>query len=581
MIRQKLHIHVHSPLLIGGYSSHRPSIDKASARLREDDPGSCFIPGSAIKGALRITLESLLRGLGHEPQAPINTPEYQADGSDFVNQIFGNSDFEGLLRVGAATLVEGALSEAVRPGIGVDRHTGSVLEKRLFFHQTAMPSKTTVLECELEWRERPSEEQLDLFASCVQATDQIGGGAARGCGRVRLELGEIQETPLPGPASSCAPVAGRATLLLEFESPFHIGDQMSADFYQASLVYVPGSTLRGALGTALAERGAAGMPVFFRFFGLDDGSRGVSISDALPTKHESHRDFAATLTPLCFQPAKGSSGGPRHNVLPRLLALASHLEMHAGAAPSPTPASVRRESHGQLVPGAALLAAPPKRVWTRVSLDRHTLSARDRMLHSLELTDATRHDAWRFLAEVSGLDDECLALLSRLDGQELRLGHGRSVGLGRARLRVRPWNPPIRTVTQRLEQFQEQVQSEQSRLGIVTPPQHKWLPLLLLTPFPASPSLPHPLGDVDGLSLHRAFTQTQLLSGWDLQVRQQRARRWAFTAGSVFVYQIPPDTSPESLSHWEERGAQGLPGEDPLGYGRFAVVPERLLESKI
>ena len=131
-------------LLVGGHDAPRFGGDRATAR---DEDGRPVIPASALRGALWLELERLLRGRG-EPACSANAggEEGEADCGCGVCRLFGREGGgRGTLRLEDGRLeeavvgAEAAVADHLRPRVGVSRRTRAVVDRHLGFFETTAP----------------------------------------------------------------------------------------------------------------------------------------------------------------------------------------------------------------------------------------------------------------------------------------------------------------------------------------------------------------------------------------------------------------------------------------------------------
>ncbi len=609
-----------SALLVGGHSEGRRGGDRATARDLEERP---IIPASALRGALRIELERLLRGLDPKSTAcSANRPEPAAGLEPCrcpVCRLFGaEGSTTGSLRLEDALLpAEVAPPEAdLRPGVGVGRRTRTVVAKHLTFAETSgvlnaggrrmafRAAARLVPRGTQDDATSLAEDWRNLALACA-ALNGLGGGKARGLGWVQCSLDPPNLPSAAGsagaadelPAESAAPLpSGTASVRLRFEAlaPLHLGQGRPIAFFQRSLRHAPGSTVRGALAFALLEHGLA-------------------------------RDGDAALAAL-FSPSSGASFGAART---------------AGDVPSATRRRCRAQGHvfddlvGELVrraaaakglalavsgqgvciqPGckASKLVAEPRRdgtrgpvvrVRTRTALNRLTGTAMDRKLYSLEALEPSvprpgvsgSYDPLVLEAEVHGLPAETLSLLASLDGREAWLGAKRSRGMGRCRVTLQPcseedaaaargriealgvaleeaWSAVQRTAGERLQD--PFLAPDRVPLAIVL--QEPWAPAADGPDLTQGPLAEH------GTELIDAFLSTSEEGRFGANEASwygapEHVRRGeeppvrTAAAGSVYVYSVARGELEARLGDWLARGRAGSGLHGEIGWGRFVI----------
>lgn len=219
----ELGIRAEGPILVRGPDAFVPDApDMAFIRMPTPDGEVPYLPGSSLKGVLRSGAEMLLRGLGTEACVPMDTRPPGGCGRCFACLAFGSSS-----RGAAVILVgdgmpwpPGATDEerrraaaatearrAVRTGVAIDRHTGSVAGGQLFDMEvlagpTFFPTITA---------RNPEERDLAIVAAALDLLDagilRIGSGTTKGLGRVRVEPRKVR-VAAADPDLSRRPLAG-------------------------------------------------------------------------------------------------------------------------------------------------------------------------------------------------------------------------------------------------------------------------------------------------------------------------------------------------------------------------------------
>lgn len=555
------------PLLLGGWSGDSTA-DVASARRATVQGERFFVPGSALRGAMRLAFEQVLRGAGLPACAPSGAPGAGGACDCRVCRLFGKVGQSGLVQIGAAELAaesRGELQPMLRYGVALDRYTGSVAEHRLFQQRVAMPVGDVELHAELSFTRRPTAAELEDLRLAASLVESIGRGSGRGLGRVQVDVAEGRRPAAARPVGGEDPSA--LVLWLEPLAPFHVGNGRSRPFFLATEGYVPGAAVRGAIGTSLAVAGEEGAPEFRRLLGLD-GQVGASFGDALPC-----RPGQATIRPRSAVRCRGcrkTSHAPLWEAM---------VGSEAGVA-----SGVLFPKHGRCLhcgertaPVEPLLSLP-RRLWTRVAIDRHTAAAADQRLHAMEVVDPAAMEAAAgsvgLRCEVRGLDASSAALLARLHGLELQIGHGRGVGLGRMRVRCEPAPQDV--------DVEERRRRIDGKLAALRAPRSSssggWTILMATGPWTRECGGEHPLVGSPEARWERCYPVRGVVSGFDLLLQKERQRRWAWLPGTVFVYRH--DVAP-AASWLRDLVAVGQRGSGPgacRGEGRFEVNPSVFLQ---
>jgi len=608
-----------SALAIGGQTASTRGADKATAR---DARGRLVVPASALRGALRIELERLLRGRdGDLAVCSANRAVSAGTAAPCgcaVCRLFGEeTGATGTLRLEDAIWAgddpEAARGAAVRPQVAVSRLTGTAVDQLLGFVETGplflgggalFRAEALLLSFPGDGPARLAEDERNLRAACA-ALNAIGGGRTRGLGWVECAL----EVPPPASAGTSAPAVSRAavrldgvtTLALRFaaRAPLHFGAGRPIGFFQPTLRHAPGSAVRGAVAFSLLERGlSADDPRFAR---LAAGG-GVSFGSAR----------AAGDVPSATRRKCRAAGHVFDDLVGELV---RREAARRGLALAGRRACIHPECRA-----AKLLAWPWRagareltvRVRTRTALNRRTGTSMDRKLYSLEVLEpvvgATEPEEGMDLAltaSLRGLDPELVSLVAALDGGDLWLGGKRSKGLGRCRLTLAPEAAADAGGAMALARgLAAAVAEAWDALGaaaggpLVPFLPAGELPLAIALDEPWCPDgvlgepgdalargpladLASPADGAPGLRLVDAFVSfadegrfganeaRRYGAGADLT--GERPPRLAAAPGSTYVYAVPAGVLAARLPAWLDLGRLGSGLDRELGWGRFRV----------
>lgn len=306
--------------LIGGYSATMAGVHKSHAqhpslnprtpprrgasealehRVDDRDNGQpvAYLPATAMRGALRMTLEAVLRGAGHsacargsgiDPAAagsaaaatpdatPTSLPHAtpctlgEAGAPCLPCRLFG-TQADGL-RPGAhafSALVLGDASPAstvawsMRPGVSVTRSSRSANENRLFMQRAPTGAAGRPLRFVAHGRLIDPTLKPNLEAA-VRATTHIGAGQSRGFAHAVLDL-DWHDAPTsserdPAATSAAIPSAEDTSsdhrdlqIQVTLQTPALIGTAIVDQNFRESRAELPGSAVRGAIGFTLAE----------------------------------------------------------------------------------------------------------------------------------------------------------------------------------------------------------------------------------------------------------------------------------------------------------------------------------------
>lgn len=589
--------------LIGGHSADTGG---AHAKHAVDRAGRPFVPSTAIRGALRETLEALLRGDGqaacvggdgHDPAAENTTEperdEAAADGKDGQDQpatppepvpctlddgarcaacrLFGTRRdglpagervFSGLV-LGDARLDSGRVDWYDRPGVAVSRARRSAHEKSLFFHKVPVGRD---LRFKAAGRLRVPELK-PLLEAAARATTHVGAGRSRGLSRVEMHI-DWREDEAPAPAALRAD--GDVHVQVTLRAPACIGTAVVERNFRDTRGEVPGATVRGAIGFALAE--LLGEDDDAGFQALVDGERGAHFGYLHPV--DDRADTAAEIMgPLPITAAACKHEGRAHGVIDTLLdRLALALVESAPEAARVSEGALSRcercESPLRSAAGSRRAHGPPAtRTVTRVSMDRARGSARDGDLFTQVLLET----GTRLEGTIRNIPDPGREALARALGSgRISLGRGAAMGWGRADIEVSQVRLPA-PVRDRGEAFERALAGRLAETGLAGDIAKRLVPVTLLSP------LVPPEGGEDGERLlidelgakrclfkARRFTRE---GGWD-QRRGTMEPLLVPAAGGVFVLELKGGTWRDVATRIEALERHGAGERRHQGYGQ-------------
>lgn len=257
-----------SGVLIGGQTSSL-TMDKVTAQRMDVGDKPPYLPASALKGAMRIEFERLLRSW----QVPVQVPV--CDGSNpktmcrptnepcLACSLFGTFGRRpGKLRFHDAMLTSGWRpgSFEMRTGVSLSRALRRAQPQRLFdFEATPAGLK---FEAFITVLEKLSPQEKDLFEKALGWWQQeglsIGGSRSRGMGKLRLRVDPIQDETIKKPPTFSGQVDHRWLYLITFSpegEPVRVSPPKPSPYFLRSYPFIPGSTIRGALAYALLREG--------------------------------------------------------------------------------------------------------------------------------------------------------------------------------------------------------------------------------------------------------------------------------------------------------------------------------------
>lgn len=581
-----LTIKARGSLLIGGGDV----ADGLHGAHTSDRRGRPLVPASALRGALRETLEALLRGVdlpacdagrGHPPSLRGDETSRACaldDGRPCVAcRLFGGGreklldnarEFSSLV-LGDGTLAGDTTREwMVRPGVAVGRRQRSAEENRLFLRRTTATGAVFVAEGFLR-----DDSLRREFAAAVAATTHIGAGRSRGQARVDLTLvwGEVAaQKPLELPE-------GDVVLRLTLRSPTTLGVPLAKENLRDTRRDIPGSALRGAIGFALAAVVADPDhdPGFQALVEEDHGARFGFLSPVTGAPTNAPTGRLPLTSQRCKQ--RDREHGLHDDLLDRIATALITDAKQVASVQSALRASKcakcgkpLRSAHGF----RRCDAEPRVRVATRASIARGTASVRDGAL----FTEVYLEPGNVFEGRVRGVSDDAREMLAR--GLSLPLSIGRARGAGRGRASVELVTvAPRASVASRAERFEAALTRHLARCKLPETTARRLVTLTFLTPCVASivdhdewsglaATLPERLRDATPLVRVRRFVRE---GSWDQRTGQMHAWQ-AIAAGSVYVLELPEGLrSSDVLDELAEIERAGLGTRRHQGYGEVLV----------
>lgn len=592
-----LEITLQGHLLVGGGQASDLGVDLTTARRFDGRDWVPYLPATAVRGAVRLQLEALLRGADESAMSPYPS-ERDPGPVDPVARLFGYSgplrerggSLEGSLRFGDALPVnaQAALRAlAVRPGLEIDDELASAARAKLFFREVAEVSREPlVFRAPLEVYGVNDKDLRDLRAA-VAVTDAIGAGRAKGGGAVSIrwiEEGGSAVTTVTGDAA----MASRARLILTLKEPAHFGDGGAQGNHQATRKHIPGATVRGGVAWSLLRSGKLKpeSPEFRALF-LDERAP-VSFGDALLASEGT--------VPEILPATRREQRGPdkiQDDILIRELA---------------------RDRVNRLLAGKGLYLraddgddrfdpVPPRpekglvrRTRTRISIDRATGAAAEGRLFSIEhlepwlleeklLAEKEEEEPQpaRFVSIIEG--PGALRHLALLEGLPVLLGAGRNHGLGLVEVEVRfepePPLPGVDAVLALADAVERCAMRLARRAGLIdTEPALRSdvvpLALVALSDYvPSGAERRHPLAESGfaDLGLLREILHPGASGGYDQMPGRPPLKELvpAVGAGSVYVYGIERDRIPQFVTELLPALRRGVGRRRESGCGRFEL----------
>ncbi|WP_437623254.1 RAMP superfamily CRISPR-associated protein [Sorangium sp. So ce1151] len=569
-------------VMVGGYADVPEGLHGAHAR---DSSGRPILPATAIRGALRESLEALLRGAGlHACAAGTGlVPEaVQEVGARAVPctldegrrcipcRLFGTQRaaidegerrFSGLV-LGEALPVSGENAWLVQPGVAIGRNARSAEENRLFLRRVPAPSRALRFVAQGRLLDAELERSFD---AAVRATSHLGSGRSRGMARVEMALRWLEDT---APAPVALPAEGDVRLRVTLRSPTSIGVPIASDGLRDTRLEVPGAALRGAVGFALAEALPDPTDPAFQALVAEEGAHFGFLYPVDDAADEPGAPLPITAVACKYEQRK-------HGVVDTLL---DRLAIeHASSAAHAS--GVERTALSRCgFPGCngplrgmegtrRMRAAVPVRAVTRLSMDRMRSSARDGQLFSQILLE----EGTVFEGSIRNIPAEARQRLALALAQPLSLGRGRASGWGKIELHASAAPAPAR-LSSRGQAFDEALRRRLRAAGLPAERLGRLVPITIM-----SPLLPAGDGDdgagelASAIGASRCFLKARRFSregGWDQRTGKMEPAL-ATAAGGIFVLELAEGrTWTDVLSLLEQIEQHGVGLRRHQGFGQ-------------
>ncbi|CAM2070111.1 RAMP superfamily [Sulfidibacter corallicola] len=628
----QLDIELHGFLMIAGGKCADGEANRTTIHRRIQGLDVPYIPGTALRGAIRIQTEALLRGAGLDISPPLiraadiggsesfdKMAAADAEPShptDLVARLFGNSpvdgdlenSHQGRLRFTDALPVdpkEAAARMRTRAGVTLDAYTGSAETRKLFFnHEVGASREPLLFRATLE-HEGLTNDELRILRAAVTSTGAIGGSKGTGGGQVTIHWIDAEESSnrvnhwsdrgyRNDPSTS-----SRALITCTMLEPACFGKGRPIGNHHATHTFIHGSTLRGAIAWALLDgkRTTAESDEFTQLF-LQDPAR---FGDALPLVDPTQGDLdhEPSIRPATVRELRVSSRSgvnlARDFLVDELARVFVNRELKGrGRWLAPTwdryrPDSLpARRAHGIV-----------RRARTRVSLNRFSGTAENHQLFTKEQVEpwmenpfGTRESERRvsFRATISGLRPSSARLLAKVTEVPVYIGAGRAHGMGRMAISLvflgdAPFGDPagqVRRLTKRVRkrcgQLADKVGLDKAK--IANP--RMLLALVARSAFVSEGSEQHPLHRWPEARLTTQFVSREVVGGYNQKPKNARTANEgpqktlfsAIAAGSVYVYEIEPQALETLVTEALPVVRNGIGKATESGCGRFELFEE-------
>jgi CRISPR/Cas system CSM-associated protein Csm3 (group 7 of RAMP superfamily) len=586
--------------LIGGQTAHAAGAHAVHTRDRLGQP---VVPSTAIRGALRESLEALLRGTGkpacmggdghlHDDVVHAQAPPTEREaciidggGRCLPCRLFGSSRdrldpgetaSSGLVLADARLDTEHA-GWYTRSGVAIERARRSAHDKALVFQRVPAGRDLCFV---AEGRLRAPELAYALEAA-ARATTHIGASRSRGLGHVEITMrwhdaGATAASPSATKSPSLLPAHGDLYLRVTLEAPASFGVAVVERNFRDTRHDVPGSAVRGAVGFALAEL-VADVNQDPAFLALVDPERGahfgfLQLVQESTTSEIGHGVGALPITAATCKVARRDHG-VSDTLLDRLVLTQACSTEEATRVPAwarqrcPVCQSPLRGASGS----RRSADTPRTRVVTRVAMDRTRGSGRNEYLFTEMLLEA----GTRFEGFVRNVPPEGRARLAQALGSGIvSLGRGRAMGWGRIRLDVQSADQamPRLPLAERRASFVRVLSARLVAAKFSDDLARRLVPVTLLSPLDAGDddgerTLTEALGGLGCAFKARRFTRE---GGWDLSRTGKGMQPvLATAAGGVFVIELAEDTSgPDITARIEYVEQHGVGNRRHQGFGQ-------------
>lgn len=542
-------------LLVGGASATPRGFHASHAQL----DGRPYIPATALRGALRESLEALLRGTGEhqacaggdgidpgetsiagptadeEPTGEASAedptgalggenPPGRTAGGDPMDPTAGAARTCSLGEGGAPCLAcrvfgtrrsmigdgerafsalvlgdatpAGAFRWAARPSVAVARASRSAADKQLVFRRIPEAAGEPLRFAARGWVNDAAVEPY--LEAAARATTHLGAGRSRGLAQVEITVNWGDERHAREEARPA--FTGDLWIRVILTSPALIGASVVDGNFRETRYEIPGSAVRGAVGFALRAL-VEGADHDAATQDLLHAERGARFGFLYPADAAPAGAGDRIAGPLPITAAWCKTEQRKHPVVDTLLDRL--VLLHAGSAAAAARAVERSATQcqqcGQPLRTAhgSRLATQPLRTRTvvRVAMDRTRQSARDEQLYSQVLLETSTV----LEGSIRGIPAHShQRLVQALNSGILSFGRGRSAGWGQARIAIEP-APALRPIAARAAAFDRALRARLEAARIGTDRVGRLVPVTLLSPlWPSGSGGNPPDSDDDG-----------------------------------------------------------------------------------
>lgn len=376
----------------------------------------------------------------------------------------------------------------------------------------------------------------------------------------------------------------RVPLQIEALAPLAFPERKPGVQFNASLPYIPGAAIYGALGAWLYQQGQFD----------EQRLRALRCHNAYPALEGDH--WVRPLPATAMQP-KGIDDDHARLYDSLYARVCWEMQEPAALIYAPTDAEGRPwEAVGAKfysLNGTSRYRSVQQRVLTRVAINRHRGTAEEGRLYSpLAISEVTNQAPTRFCGSLVAPTASCTELIAALQNIT-HLGGRQTSGLGAVKIAIaeegavpcEDWESIQRRVVSMTKRFQQQAQLYTTLGG--TP----WLPVdetiftlnllsdtILLEQgwLPTQQCSPHLLKAVTGIEadLLRAFTTTRTVGGWQVTWQRHKPTDLAVAMGGLFVFQARHPLQQGDYERLAELQQHGIGERRSEGFGQIRVCDE-------
>ena len=618
----KLRIRLKTSLSIGGYTSE-VFINKVTARNPLDIP---IIPASAIKGALRIEFERLLKSIKIHT-CDSSTPETMCVDKDnlcLACKLFGGINNRGKLRFSDTVLADKEWQEffrekkgyTTRTGVGVSRKIGTAKENMLFDKEIIEPFMEGITFCAtIEEVESLTTDERKYFECAVRSLDAIGGEKARGLGWIKAS---IEENNSP-PRTSNKLNLNSDTLLVKLipEEPIRTSFTKTSTYFYETLGYIPGSTIRGAIAQYVGNKYGYRDNKFIQSFlkqpvifcnlypsGRDIRSRGIAKSIPLSVRTcKTYPGFEVNMSDECLEEEKkhGSKDILIMSLLINLISNEIEVSLPLKEKCDYCKSNMKNFS-GFYITYSSEIKDSPRQVMTRIAINRKLYTTKEGALYSYEAMEpifnpyTKKREPLIFsgLIKIPENSNELKEILSEI--KEIQVGGRKNVGFGKAEIQFGDYiGDSKETLRKRLLELNQKIGElgnelsnllglsssklknkfeELTKVNISEADKVYFTVTLtsdLILPEPNFKSFIEKQFDA---TLKECFLDAHRVGGWNAAIGIHKEFYTALSKGSTLIFSIPSNKIENLLNKVAKLDQSGIGLQTFEGFGQFSFCDE-------